>query len=257
MNPTIPGSETSTEGSKAVPGSSRTDKDAVSLSEETGPVEAGGTQAPSKVPVPKSIFVTSVGSASVGPDLEARISSRTDALSSSSVGPLLESAKFTEKRPVHTETLPPDVPTLEIAQRDIAIQVQEVFDAATGEMFEDSKESAFAGKIRALVRTRGVEAVRLIANSILSSRTRPDIAGVALRAIGELQDPQTREERRLLLEKALFAQSPHIRDGAISGLSAMRDRRSLGWLAKALEREEIDDLRDALSRLIERLQTDR
>ena len=260
MSPTDPRSETSTTSSKPA-ASGSTDEEALSHlseSEEKTTYDAADTQAPSKVQAPKSVYVRGTGSASTGPDLEASVSSPTDALSSSSADPFEESAKMIARQAIPTGTIPSvDTAAMEMFWSNLAAQVREAFGRATGEIFEDGKESAFTRKIRALVKTRGVEVVRLVANVILSGSIRPDIASEALRVIGRLRDPQTHDERRLLLQKALFQESPYIRDGAVSGIAGMRDPLSLPWLSKALENEQIEDLRDEMKRVIERLQDKR
>lgn len=264
MSPTTPPPsrpEASTTTSESAAGDARTDEEGLSPfseSKETLGDEEGGTHAPAKTSVHKSVQVTSTGSGSTDPELQAMISLPSDALSSSSADLPVDSAKWMEAPPIPAATTPSgDIAASELWRRDLAGQILDVFTRATGETFEDGKESVFARRIKALVKTRGVEAVRMVANTALSGRTRADVAAEALKAIGLLQDPSTYDERKVLLEKALFSKLPYVREAAVLGIESMRDRRSLPWLMKAMEAEQIEDLRDSMMRAVRRLEGDR
>jgi hypothetical protein len=148
---------------------------------------------------------------------------------------------------------PEDVAAFDSPRPSLAALVREAFETARGQTFEDGKESEFARRIKALVKTLGRDVVDLLPSLVFDERTQPDVAAEALKAIGRLRDPQTHDERRLLLEKALFSRSPYVRDAAVLGVRLMRDRHSLPWLKTAVEAEPIDDLRDDMKQAIRRL----
>lgn len=131
--------------------------------------------------------------------------------------------------------------------------VESMFVAAQNERFEDGFDSALSLELLRLVLRHGGATVEIVADLILQNRVAPQAAAEALRCLGEMRDEATREPRRELLERSLACPSHVIRDGAVVGLSNMRDPRTAPALEAAATREDHALLRSNMLDLLEQL----
>jgi len=125
-----------------------------------------------------------------------------------------------------------------------------LFLSAKEEIFEDGMSSEFSKKLVQLIQMEGQSVVSVLADLILNEEVNVEVGAETLRWIGRMWDPATYESRRWLLERSLFSRFPRIRDGAALGLSSMNDPLSIQYLKIASEREEIDELRADLERVL-------
>ena len=135
----------------------------------------------------------------------------------------------------------------------LADEIEDLFLAARSESFEDGFDSALSLGLQALVLKHGEAALEIVSGLILDERVSPDAAAEALRCLGEMENAGTREARRELLERGLDCSSHVARDGAVIGLSDLRDPRTIPALEAAAPREKYRLLRANMLALIEEL----
>jgi hypothetical protein len=125
--------------------------------------------------------------------------------------------------------------------------------AAENESFEDGFDSALSLELQRLVLRYGDTAVEIVSDLIFGNRVAPQVAAEALRCAGEMKNEGTQEARRRLLERALASPSHVTRDGAVIGLSHLRDPRTIPALEAAVAREDYRLLRANMLDLLEQL----
>lgn len=135
----------------------------------------------------------------------------------------------------------------------VVAELEAIWATATGESFEDGFDSEFSVMLRRFATIHGPIAMSLISEFVAREKCDAEVAAQALRCMGELDDSETRELRRQLLENALENPSHIIRDGALIGLSWLNDPRSIKPLEEAAQHEKYDLLRTELQKLILRL----
>lgn len=131
--------------------------------------------------------------------------------------------------------------------------VEALFVAAQNESFEDGFDSALSLELLRLVLRHGNATLEIVADLILQNRVAPQVAAEALRCLGEMRDKATGEPRRELLERTLACSSHIIRDGAVVGLSNLRDPRTVPALEAAVAREDHGLLRANMLNLLGQL----
>jgi hypothetical protein len=128
-----------------------------------------------------------------------------------------------------------------------------LFAQAKGEFFENGVPTYFSSQLMKLVKQRGNEAVDILIDLIVAQEVNAEIASETLRWIGRMEDPITYSKRRLLLVSGLTSKSYLIRDGAILGLASMDDPWTMPYLERALEHEQIPELREDIEQVLEQL----
>jgi hypothetical protein len=99
----------------------------------------------------------------------------------------------------------------------------------------------------------GDAAMEIVSDLILQNRAAPEVAAEALRCLGQVQSEATHEARRRLLERSLSSASHVTRDGAVAGLSSLRDPGAIPALEAAAAREDYRLLRANMFEVLERL----
>lgn len=116
-------------------------------------------------------------------------------------------------------------------------QINDLFNAAKEEIFEDGMESQFSrGLIEAIERYEEA-ALNIITDLIINESVNSEVASEALRWIGGIKHEATHETRLNLLEQSLNCSSIKVRDGAVLGLSFLDDPRAIDSIKEAMERE--------------------
>lgn len=137
---------------------------------------------------------------------------------------------------------------------DTRATVEVVMQLGHGTYFEDGIETAFSSKLLEAIRTGGSAFVEALHDFVMSGRADEEVAAEAFRWIGGMEDPRTHESRWRLLVSALRYPSLHLRDGAVMGLAAMGDRRSVAHLLKAFAAPWNHALAADIQRLVRLLQ---
>jgi len=137
----------------------------------------------------------------------------------------------------------------------IELDVENIITSVGEEPFENGIVTKFSESIQSIIIEHGDTAVRAISHYILDGTTNPEVAGEALRWVGELDDNATYHSRRNLLEKALVeGATPLVRDGANIGLAQMDDPRSIPYFKQAIKNEKSDLNRKLLIQTLEQLE---
>jgi len=117
----------------------------------------------------------------------------------------------------------------------LAVDVESLFAAAMNETFEDGFESALSLELQHLVLKHGEVTLEIVSDLILRERVPREVAAEALRCLGGMRNEATHEARRQLLERSLASPSHVVRDGALIGLSSLRDVHAIPALETAAQ----------------------
>lgn len=132
-------------------------------------------------------------------------------------------------------------------------ELLQIFFAAREEVFEDGMDSIFSLRLVSFIKRYSRLAIDILSDLLILEQVNAEVAGEALRHVGYIEHPPTTLVRRRLLERCLFGSSARIRDGAILGIAAMDDPKSIPYVEQAVERERIaelqEDMRDVLGQL--------
>lgn len=140
-----------------------------------------------------------------------------------------------------------------IQKVELKVELENLFARARGEIFEDGMESEFSRNLVALIEKHQDIAIEALADLIARGHTDSEVASEALRWVGHIENPITHQARLALLEQSLSASSARIRDGALLGLASMDDPRAIRSLERAIDREEVSELRDDMIEILEQL----
>jgi hypothetical protein len=132
----------------------------------------------------------------------------------------------------------------------IRLELYRVLALARNETFYEGLSSAFSERLRRLVVDFGAPLIAELANAVSADGVPPDIAFEALTTLADLNFASIAVERRLLLERALLSPVPEIRYGAALGAVAVRDSAVASVLRKAIEREQLADLRRNFEKIL-------
>jgi hypothetical protein len=135
--------------------------------------------------------------------------------------------------------------------------VQAAFRAAEDEVFEDGADSVFSEELSRLVRRYGAVSVSVVAHLLSSPRTNVEVAAQALRSLAEIKHSASHDQRLWLLETGLEHASSWVRDGAALGLASLDDPAAIRALEEAIEREEVEELRQDMEKVLAGLARDR
>jgi hypothetical protein len=139
--------------------------------------------------------------------------------------------------------------------KEVAQEAECMFRRASYEDFENDSESEFKGTLSLLISRYGGAAVNEIKELILNNKPVDEVAGEALRRLGDIDDEPTQELRKWLLEQALTkCSSPVVRHGANIGLAFMDDPRSIPILEDAIEGEASALLKKLMRKTVAQLE---
>jgi len=137
--------------------------------------------------------------------------------------------------------------------RELFVQIKELFERNTGEFFHDGMHSAFSRRLLVTLALHGRSALQAIADYLFSGETDPDVVSEALRWLADFRDPSTFAQRWAILQHTLRDPSPRVRDGAILGFAALDDPRAKPILAESRAVEHIAELQRLIDRVIQQL----
>lgn len=124
-------------------------------------------------------------------------------------------------------------------------------------IFEDGVESPFSRELIRNLEKYGNVALEVLFDLILHARINPELAAEALRWLGYIENHETHEYRRWLLERSLECSSPRVRDGALLGLASLDDPKAIPSLKLAIEKEQVSELRHDMEQTILQLESSR
>lgn len=135
--------------------------------------------------------------------------------------------------------------------------IKALFEAATQYVFEDGMDSEFSKELTRLVRQYGNAAIDVMAYLTLSGTVNVEVTSEALRSLGEIHHPQSHMYRLRLLEKGLRSSSCWVRDGAVLGLAFLNDSLAIPHLKKAIQQEQVEELREDMGKVLSQLERTR
>ncbi|MGL5872036.1 MAG: hypothetical protein ACRC2R_06655 [Xenococcaceae cyanobacterium] len=136
-------------------------------------------------------------------------------------------------------------------------KIEALFWSAKEEYFEDGMESKFSDKLISTINNYGNHAIEVIICLIVYGKVSPEVAGEALRWLGRIENPETYQYRRWLLERSLSLSSPIVKDGAILGLASMDDKHAISYLKRAIENEkDCLELNSDIEQVLEQLESE-
>jgi len=128
-----------------------------------------------------------------------------------------------------------------------------IFRRASEERFEDGMESQFSRDLEALVNAYGSSSKGVLSRLLNDESVPAGVWAEAMRCLGRVDSPSSREARLWLLEKGLTARSPLIRDGAALGLASMDDPSAIPYLQRAIASETLRGLRSDMQEVLSQL----
>lgn len=136
-------------------------------------------------------------------------------------------------------------------------EIESLFRAAEKEVFEDGMENVFSEELTLFVNRYGNVSLDIMESLLFSSKADVEVVAQALRSLGEMHHPPSRDLRRSLIEKGLRQSSPWVRDGAVLGLAWLDDPAAIPSLTKAVQQEQIDELRRDMGKVLSQLERTR
>jgi hypothetical protein len=129
-----------------------------------------------------------------------------------------------------------------------------LFNDAREEIFEYGVKTEFSTQLTYLISLYGEKAITALADLLHSEHATIETQWEALRWLGKIDDPFTRQARRRLLERSLESSLARLRDGALQGLASMDDPDSIPSLKVAIEQEAIPELHEDMLGVLQQLE---
>ena len=139
---------------------------------------------------------------------------------------------------------------------DVREKILNLLASGANESFEDGMTSEFSKEFQKLVLDlkESVHSILgLIEEALVDPEANPVVVGEAYRWLGQMDDEETHEERRKIMERGLRHERTAARDGAILGISFLGDTESLEPLLKAYEEESSSELKADIMQVIDQL----
>ena len=136
---------------------------------------------------------------------------------------------------------------------EIQARLDSMLDVARREIIEDGMSNAITERLAELFLRDFDAVIPALMALIESGRTAPIIAAELLKELGRIRDTTSHASRRWILEHALNASSPFVRDGAGLGLARLADPAALRYLRRAIEGEPNAQTRADLQLVVDEL----
>jgi hypothetical protein len=137
-------------------------------------------------------------------------------------------------------------------QTNLEDDILRAISSAAALRFEEGIESDLSRTLRSIIEKDSKSAVTVLTKALNAADA--NVVADTLRLLGRIEDPNSADERRWLMEANLTSRSPLVRDVAISSLAALADPRSLPALRAASSQERIDALRADIDDVIAELE---
>jgi len=147
--------------------------------------------------------------------------------------------------------------TSEVSDSDLQIEqsIIDIFDAYQHEEFDTDIAYEFTNVLNPLIQANEKPTVRIINDLIQKLVLSEDVISETLKALGRIDNENTKYERYELLISSIKNKSAIIRDGAVSGLSFLDDKRALPQLYMLFEIESSPILKNNIKVAIKGLET--
>ena len=137
-----------------------------------------------------------------------------------------------------------------LVQQQYNSQINSLWRTATYEDFEDGIGTGFDSGIAMLLKHGGIDALKALEICIRKEAKNLYISAEALKSIGRVEDVETHEARRTLLEGFVEHDSALFRESAALGLENLDDRAAVTALRNRLNKESDPRLRLDLAAVI-------
>lgn len=146
--------------------------------------------------------------------------------------------------------------TLQLTKEDSHIEriMLNLFKSYGHEEFDSDIAYYFTNDLQELILEHGKPAITFIGNIINRETLNHNLINEILKALGRIEDTDTKNTRFELLTSYLTNVSSTIRDGVVSGLSFLDDNRALPQLRILYERETAPILKGNIKVAIENLE---
>ena len=138
--------------------------------------------------------------------------------------------------------------------KNIEKAIKQTFELARDEVIEDGMESHFSKDLESYVRMWGSIATNIIGKLIMDEEVNFMIASEALRFIGDIEDPETYNDRLICLLRCLDSNYTIVRDGAALGLAAIDDPVVIPYIKNTIKKEKVVELREDLWQILDQLE---
>ncbi len=136
--------------------------------------------------------------------------------------------------------------TRQLSDSEIQLEqsILNIFDGYQYQEFDTDVAFDFTNTIDRMIRVNGKPAVSIINSLIKKHAINNIMISETLRALGRIEDENTKNERYELLMGSIKSSSAIIRDAAVSGLSFFDDKRALPQLRILFEAETVPILKN-------------
>ena len=156
--------------------------------------------------------------------------------------------------PESFDSVSTDTPQMSADNLQIEQSVLNIFDTYEHEEFDTDTAYDFTDDLERLIRADGKPVIRIINHLINKHLLDNTLVSETLRALGRIEDDNTKNTRYELLISSIKEDSVIIRDGAVSGLSFLDDKRALSQLRMLFEREALPILKNNIKVAIRSLE---
>jgi hypothetical protein len=137
---------------------------------------------------------------------------------------------------------------------DLHHQIDDLFDIAKDEEFEDGIENKFSKLLIAFIEKYEKKAIEELTLIFIKEEKNAEIISEALRWIGRMDQNATHSDRLWLILRCLFCSSPYIRDGALLGIESMNDLGAINSLKQAIKNEKYLELKKDMEKVLYQLE---
>lgn len=171
------------------------------------------------------------------------------------VGQFKPSRILTQLYNERSDTYPTDIIPIPSVDEPIELKLRNLFSSFDYEDFDIDIAYYLTNALTNLIKENGKPVIRIITKLIVQHEINDNIICETLKAIGRLDDENTKSDRFELLMKLLRDDSAIIRDGAVAGLSFFDDKKALAQLYILLEKETMPILKENIRVAITDLET--
>jgi len=147
-----------------------------------------------------------------------------------------------------------DTPQISADNLQIEQSVLNIFNTYEHQEFDTDTAYDFTNDLERLIRANGKPVIRIINYLINKHILDNALVSETLKALGRIEDENTKYERYELLIGSIKNESAIIRDGAVSGLSFLDDKRALPQLRMLFETETVPILKNNIEIAIKSLE---
>jgi len=154
-----------------------------------------------------------------------------------------------------SDTSPAEINKKSFADESVKLELRNLFGSFDYEDFDIDIAYYFTNALSDLIKENSNLVIRIITELIGQREINDNIICETLRAIGRLDDENTKSYRFGLLVKSLRDDTAIIRDAAVAGLSFIDDKRALPQLRMLFDKETIAILKSNIKVAIGSLET--